>query len=111
MRLPEKLTIEHIMPRKWREHWPLLNPTWEEAAKMRDEILDRIGNLTLVTKRLNPALSNGPWETKKQALLEHSILKMNLKLQSTNEWDESGILRRGLEVVDLVKKIWPRPTI
>ena len=40
----------------------------EDPAAARDRIIHAIGNLTLVSKRLNPALSNAPWADKRAAL-------------------------------------------
>ena len=42
-----KGTVEHLMPQKWRKHWPADLSEEEETA--RDSILDQIGNLTLLT--------------------------------------------------------------
>ena len=72
--LPGKLTIEHVMPQEWRATWPVDPP--DDLAKdgERDRHLHRLGNLTLVTERLNPALSNSPWATKRPELNKHSVL-------------------------------------
>ena len=50
--------IEHILPQKWVEHWPVHDT---EAEEFRAEHLHRLGNLTLLTKSLNSKVSNGPW--------------------------------------------------
>jgi hypothetical protein len=41
-------------------------------AKVRESVLHVIGNLTLLTEKLNPSVSNGPWSKKRPAILEHS---------------------------------------
>lgn len=53
------LTIEHVMPRKWQSHshWPL--DGHDEAE--RDRIIHTLGNLTLLTGKLNSKQSNGGW--------------------------------------------------
>ncbi|MBL3668424.1 HNH endonuclease [Streptomyces sp. M2CJ-2] len=33
-----------------------------EAHQRRQVLVHTLGNLTLLTRRLNPAVSNGPWE-------------------------------------------------
>ena len=57
LKIPRELTIEHLMPREWERHWPL-HPgdgvTVDQASDARDDIVDTIGNLTLLTKELNP---------------------------------------------------------
>ena len=71
------LTIEHLMPQAWREHWlsPLAEGAdVEETAAVRDRIIHSIGNLTLVNEKLNPALSNAAWTEKQKGIAEHSVL-------------------------------------
>jgi hypothetical protein len=78
---PRNLTVEHVMPQGWREHWntPEVDPI--EALK-RDQRVQRLGNLTLVTGTHNSALSNRPWiasaeRGKRDYLLGHSQLSLN----------------------------------
>ena len=54
-----ELEIEHIMPQQWERHWPL--PSGRSARIDRERRLHGIGNLTLVTGKLNPSLSNAAW--------------------------------------------------
>jgi hypothetical protein len=104
--IKEKLTIEHLMPRHWEQYWPL--PEGAHADE-RNSFLHRIGNLTLLTKRLNPAVSNGPWDLKRKEILKHSAIAMNRQFQEVLEWNEAGIMARTDELFDLAKRIWPRP--
>ena len=99
--VPTDLTIEHIMPRSWRGAWPGPEPGLgpEGPEERRDRLLDSLGNLTLVNQPLNSALSNGPWASKRQRLLEHSTLFLNKDLlehsQDRGTKRRSGIGRRG----------------
>ena len=109
------LTIEHVMPQGWREHWPLgaLDQQNElEAAEQRDRLLHTIGNLTLVNERLNPALSNSPWTVKREELAKHSVLHLNKKLLSSapDVWEESSIRERGGRLAALMATVWPGPS-
>ncbi|MBI1886384.1 MAG: DUF262 domain-containing protein [Chloroflexi bacterium] len=109
------LTIEHVMPQAWREHWPLgsLDQQDElEAAQQRNRLLHTIGNLTLVNDKLNPALSNGPWAVKREELAKHSVLHLNKALLSSGSgvWDESAIRERGSQLADRFAKAWPGPS-
>lgn len=52
-----KLAIEHVMPRKWQQHWPVQGI--DEVD--RDRLIHTLGNLTLLTGKLNSTVSNGPW--------------------------------------------------
>ncbi|KOT38094.1 hypothetical protein ADK41_16975 [Streptomyces caelestis] len=112
-----KLTIEHVMPQSWRDHWPPLDDDPLEGAD-RDELVHTLGNLTLVTARLNPALGNMPWQDKRQWLGKHSLLRLThgtlLNPPPTVDagdwadgWDEDRIRSRGSYLASLSLHIWP----
>lgn len=106
------LTIEHILPQDWKEHWPLaadVDP--EVGALTRDKIKHTLGNLTLVTGKLNSMESNGPWTEKKKALREHSVLRLNWRLLKDDAavWDERSIAARSAELAEIVLQLWPGP--
>jgi len=108
--LKEKLTIEHIMPQSWAKHWTLPEDATPEEIEERKQLVDRFGNLTLVTQPLNSSVSNAPWDTKKQGLMANSALALNRGLQPYEEWNEETIAQRGEEMFKLARKIWPRPS-
>jgi hypothetical protein len=106
-----KLTIEHLLPREWGKHWPLASPGGEmDAEKLtrhRNALVHRIGNLSLLTKALNPAVSNGPWDKKRKEILRHSVLNLNRTLPDV--WDEAAIEARSEMLFNIAVKIWPHP--
>lgn len=106
--LPARLTIEHLIPREWNQNWPLPEDT-QAARDRRAASLHTIGNLTLLTSSLNPALSNGPWPLKKKEIGTHSILKLNNYFQDIDHWDEERIEARGKFLFEHALKLWPRP--
>ena len=110
-----KLQVEHIMPQKWNEHWSV---DGEAAIRLRDSKVDTIGNLTLVSEKLNPSLSNASWlgvepkfEGKKAGLAQHSLLRLNSHLVSKypDVWDEACIDLRADALLAAAKMIWPAP--
>lgn len=110
---PRGLTIEHVLPQSWQENWPLpngLNPV--EGATTRDTLKHTIGNLTLVTHKLNPKLSNGPWSEKREALSDHTVLYLNKGLVNgyPSGWDEDTIRERGQSLAALAAHVWPAPS-
>ena len=111
--VPKNLTIEHVLPQSWETHWPLANNVDEEEERQRrNTLVHTIGNLTLVTGRLNAAASNGPWQRKREALEEHSVLMLNRVLLAESKdvvWDEEVILDRSRRVAALVADVWPGP--
>jgi uncharacterized protein with ParB-like and HNH nuclease domain len=113
-----KLTVEHIMPQTWETHWALpAHSSGEEAgepvdkrAVTRDKLVQTFGNLTLLVQPLNSAVSNGPFETKKETILTHSVLRLNGYLREKDRWDEDDIRERGKYLFEIAKRIWPHPT-
>lgn len=109
-----RLTIEHLLPREWEKHWPIVLQNngagaVEAATKRRNALLHTIGNLTLLTKELNPSVSNGPWDKKHKETLKHSAIALNRELQGVTVWDEDRIEQRSETLFKLAVRIWPRP--
>lgn len=104
--------IEHLMPQAWIKHWPL-PPGGSESE--RDARIHRLGNLTLLTKKLNSTVSNGPWlgdGGKAAHLQEKDVVLLNsrlLKEYGLKQWDEAGIDSRTAQAIDAILAIWPVP--
>lgn len=100
--------IEHVLPQKWQAHWPLQQAP-DEAA--RDRLIHTIGNLTLLTSKLNAKVSNAPWETKRAALQQHDVLKLNSDLlgQADLEWNDAKVRARTAVMTQAIIEIWPVP--
>ena len=119
------LSVEHILPQTWVEHWPLpdglkgVTPEeleWAEAddpraeaTRHRNALMQTVGNLTILTQSLNSAVSNSPWEVKKPELLQSSLLPINQQLYGVERWDEDAISRRGRDLFNKALEIWPKP--
>ncbi len=104
----DNLTLEHIMPQHWETHWPLSRES-SELTEIRSNAVKSLGNLTLVTGKLNSNLSNGPWAEKKKTLHAHSSLFLNkTPLDNAPEvWAEEAIQKRSKELAEIITKIWP----
>ena len=75
----------------------------------RDAAKHRLGNLTLVTKKLNPTMSNDPWAKKRDHLRERSVLLISADIRAAETWDEEAIAERGRRLADLALAVWTRP--
>lgn len=100
------------MPRKWTTHWPQPNGARGEAE--RDALIHTIGNLTLLTSKLNSKVSNGPWQGdtgKRHGLQGHDVLFLNRDLLRVagNEWTDTAIRSRSDEMARLIIEIWSAP--
>ena len=107
---PRDLHIEHIMPQAWHEHWPLpLDADAGEATANRNRAVHAIGNLTLANGRLNPSLSNAPWNRKREALADHSVMFLNKRLvnDGPDTWDEQAIEDRAKWLHERAVEVWP----
>ena len=113
--VPTGLSIEHILPQKWAEHWPLpahlKSEETEAAAEARQSRIHRLGNLTLTTMPLNQALSNSAWFVKKKELNKYGRLLLNARLVEENPdvFDDDSIDRRGAFLAERIVDIWPGP--
>ena len=93
------------------DDWPLPPNSDEDAEATRDDIIHRLGNLTLVEHGLNSKLSNRPWTKKRRILQEEDNLYINKELLNhapNSHWDEEQIRLRGERLADHIVKIWPR---
>jgi hypothetical protein len=108
IKFEERLTIEHLLPREWEAHWPLPeNVPPDEAERKRGQLVHTMGNLTLLTRKLNPSISNGSWTRKRAAIADHSVLLLNKKLQQEGAWDEEAIIGRGEQLFEIACLVWP----
>ena len=113
--LPPKLTIEHVMPQSWVKHWQLENadkadPVIEQKSiQRRERLINTLGNLTLITGSLNPALSNASWATKRPELLKYSKLNLTQYFhgEKAESWNDSAIENRTSFLFTQLADIWP----
>ena len=109
-----KLTIEHVMPKLWRDHWgdvkAKLGDEDEDPVARRERMVHTIGNLTLVHRKLNAAMSNAGLDEKREALDEHSTLFLNKDLlrHSRRGWDEESIAKRARRLWQAAVQVWPQ---
>lgn len=114
----ERLTIEHIMPIKWKDNW--LSPEKDteinvtdthtpkhsegvvnlkqELINQRQKLIHTIGNLTLTSGPLNSRNSNLGWDKKRVLLEKHSKLNLNSQLCNQNHWEEWNQKQKSYEV-------------
>ena len=119
------LTVEHLLPQSWIEHWPLPDGTRglteqelisvneddarADATRERNRSLHTIGNLTILTPGANSWLSNAPWEEKRPKILSRSLLPINAgSLYGAETWDENAIKQRGMDLFKKALAIWPK---
>jgi hypothetical protein len=104
-------TLEHVMPKKWSNHWTAPSGNWnEESRKLK---LMTLGNLTLLTEKLNKQIRDYDWNRKLEGegrkkglrVCSSGIEIMNDYLQ-LSDWDEEVIIRRANELHDKSLLVW-----
>ena len=110
--LPSDLSIEHVFPRKWQGHWPVLDDHTEAqdetVEQRRIRLINSIGNLTLLTSKLNAKAKNHAWAIKRPLLKEHSKLYLsNDLIDHLDQWDENAITARSEVLARILTGVWP----
>lgn len=103
-------TLEHMMPKMWRNKWGALD---EEAAARRDKKLLTLGNLAIITNSLNASIRDADWTTKKQgkekkdglALCAAGLATMAGALEKES-WDEDDIAERAEWLAEKALEVW-----
>lgn len=109
------LTLEHLLPQEPNDaDWPLHcdpkdEPAVDAARRARRDVLHKIGNLTLLTQKLNSSVSNGAWSKKVDDILTHSPLNLNRPFKNVAKWGEAAIEQRSRDLFEVALKVWPRP--
>lgn len=98
------LSIEHIMPQTSTAYW-------EEKAGVSGEeyieLVNTIGNLTLVTKPDNSAAGNKDFETKKKIFEDTLHIRLNKTLYGMSEWTSEAIKNRSERLIDELISMYP----
>lgn len=108
----DNYSLEHLMPKKWRNNWPACGS--EEEARKRDSVLLTLGNLAIITQSLNASIRDAEWETKKngKGSGKPGLLKCASGLQTLQDvlakdtWTESEIFTRAEWLYEKAKVLW-----
>jgi hypothetical protein len=105
--LAKPITIEHLMPQSWQAFWAAPSENTPEALGERERLIHSLGNLTLLTDKLNPSISNGKWDFKRREILNYSALNLNRELPQ--EWSDEAIRKRTAALAELACRVWNAP--
>ena len=121
------LTIEHLLPQKWFEHWALdseyiskedfnisVHAVMLEDDKegkfhkieKRNKMLHTIGNLTILSSPLNSSVSNSSYDIKRPEIAKQSTVILNSYFQNKPIWNEEEIRNRSKYLFEKIKDIW-----
>lgn len=118
-------TLEHVMPVKWNKYWSEVPVLDERGNAMDEDNPDRIsertkaiynlGNMILLTSKLNSALNNREFSVKVNGDGKHSGYSAYGSLLLTkevvdiypNQWNEVAIKNRCENLFKDIVNIWP----
>lgn len=125
------LDIDHLMPRSWYNHWPLLDGSRSSAddvasAQMAErtgltltpaqqEILKRVaaiatlGNLTLLNLSVNREAQHKEFQVKRNLLIRNTNLSLNVQLLDDQEWTVEQIAARSKRLADAAVRLYAAP--
>lgn len=95
---PDRVHLEHIYPQK---------PVAADRFANHDEYVGRVGNLTLLDRRLNQEAQNSNFPTKKEQYYTQSEIYLTRELLESNAWTPAEIDARQEHLADLAIQIWP----
>lgn len=95
----DRVHVEHIYPQT-----PATDP-WPNHRS----VIDRLGNLTLLGKRLNSSVKNADFATKKAQAYEESDILMTQELIDRDEWNPAAIDERQRDLASYAFEIWCFP--
>ena len=100
----DRLTIEHVMPRKLTGGWKRY--LGGDADDLHGRWRDRLANLTLSGDTVNPAMGAGSF-TKKRKFYRKSTIGMTRRIAEESDWNKEALHRRALGLADRALKRWP----
>ena len=99
-----KLSIEHIMPQTPNDYW-IKNTNGDRQEY--DVQINRIGNLTLVSKVDNSAMGNASFEKKKHVLEDTLHITMNKEIYNKSKWTIQEIDERTDKIINQFLQLYP----
>ncbi len=121
-------TLEHIMPQKWKEFWPVGSPSVKDygtgqeiqdvdlAEETRAAAIYEIGNMALLVSNLNSSVRNYEFKRKmegegrKAGIKKYDYLLYTKDVTSLYDkgeiWDEISIRKRTEEITQEILKEW-----
>lgn len=104
-------SLEHLMPKKWRNHWGRLAD--KDAEEQRDRILLTLGNLAVIPQKLNGSISDSSWKVKKEGTKKYNGLVLcagglpsMAEPLASDDWNEELISARADKLYDFAAKTW-----
>ena len=97
---PAELTLEHILPER------IADESWSEFTEEdRKAYSARLGNMILLSQRINSKIRSGPFDAKRE-IYEKSDLCLTKQVAKYAKWNKETIEERQKHLADLAVKTW-----
>ena len=100
----DRLTIEHVMPRKLEKGWK--NTLGNDAEDIHGRWRNRLANLTLSGDDTNSKLGARAFKAKKR-IYRGSPIGMTRRVADEPVWNEEALERRADALADEALRLWP----
>jgi len=97
---PRKVHVEHIYPK---------SPPSDRRRPDHSAVVNRLGNMTLLDFRLNTAIKNSDFASKKAQAYERSEILLTCELLEYEEWNLPDIETRQERMAAMAGSIWQFP--
>jgi hypothetical protein len=98
----KSVTLEHVLPQNFGLPW--------KSAFSKDvdpsEFVYRIGNLTLLQKKINSEAANKSFKEKRRIALDRSVLPINKMFSTFTTWGDVEIENRQADLAKIALEIW-----
>lgn len=97
-----EVNLEHVLPQKFDTAWRSsfsggINPS---------DFVDRLGNLTLLTTKVNTDAANKSFIEKKRIAFKDSTLLINSAFRKISKWGDEEIEKRQSDLAKEALKVW-----
>jgi uncharacterized protein with ParB-like and HNH nuclease domain len=108
-----KYSLEHMMPKKWENHWNKDKSFSDEEKQNRNNKLLTLGNLAIITSSLNSSIRDSDWDKKRNGTDKHSgLIRFTSGIETIHtyleydKWNEDTIDERAKFLYKKAIKIW-----
>lgn len=101
------ITLEHILPENPNEEW---EHYLKQKKLEKDQLVSRIGNMTLLTEKMNSTAQSKFFTKKRDNYYQYSKLHINEPLKSVTDWTDVEIKDRQAWLGEKAIKLWKLET-
>jgi hypothetical protein len=102
---PKATDVEHILPKRFENSWKTDKRDFPGGA---DKYVYRLGNMTLISKKLNEELGNADFDRKKK-VYAGDCLEITRRVLDARKWSAEEIKTRQNWLASIACKIWRYP--